>query len=142
MSLLEPEVERSPLRRVPLIAETLGAAVVARWRGIILLFILFLAIWLAIQTFLGVRNAFSYLRDNLPTLNEFHKQLPSVRVPPTDSRAISPPPISHCWRDRSLGSDCFKTGGRQPRSPSARMLTPEPSPRPSLRFRSCGCVDI
>ena len=141
MSLLEPEFERSPLRRVPQVADTLGSAVVARWRGIVLLFILFLTIWLAMQVFLGVRRALSYLRDDLPTVNELHKQLPSVDVPPTGARAILPPPITNCWRDRSLGSDCFKTGGPEPRSRRTRALGPEP-PRLSPRFRSCRCFDI
>jgi hypothetical protein len=141
MSLLDPEFERSPLQRVPQVADTLGSAVVARWRGIVLLFILFFTIWLAIQVFFGVRYALSYLGDNLPTLNEIHKQLPSVDVPPTGARAILPPPITNCWRDRSLGSDCFKTGGPEPRSRRTRALGPEP-PRLSPRFRSCRCFDI
>jgi hypothetical protein len=141
MSLLDPEFERSPLQRVPQVADTLGSAVAARWRGIVLLFILFLTIWLAMQVFFGVRRAFSYLRENLPTLNELHKQVPSVDVPPTGARAILPPPITNCWRDRSLGSDCFKAGGPEPRSSRTHALTREP-PRPSPRFRSCRHFDI
>ena len=52
MSLLDPELERSPLQRVPQVADALGSAVAARWRGIVLLFILFFTIWLAIQAVL------------------------------------------------------------------------------------------
>jgi hypothetical protein len=141
MSLLEPEFERSPLRQVPVVAETLGSAVAARWRGIVLLFILFLTVWLAMQAFLGVRRALSYLRDNLPTMNELHKPLPSAEIPPTGARSISPPPITNCWRDRSLGSDCFKTGGPEPRSSRSRAVMPEP-PRSGPRFRNCGRFDI
>ena len=106
MSFLEPEVEPSP-PRILLIARMVASAVVIRWRATILAFILCLTIWLGLQAILLVRGAFLYLHDNFPKMNEQYKELQSIHISPTDLLAISPP-ITNCWRDRSLAGDCFK----------------------------------
>jgi hypothetical protein len=125
VSFFEPEVESSAGRRTLAAVELVASAIVARWRAIVLLFILALSIWLALQAFLLVRSAFSYLADNLPKLSELRKQLPSKQIPPKGSVTISPPPITNCWRNRSLGSDCFKQGTAGQKSPPARIREPD-----------------
>src|SRR5215470_5495894 len=82
VSFFEPEVESSAARSTLAAVELVASAIIARWRAIILLFILVLSIWLAVEAFLLVRSAVSYLVDNLPKLSELRKQLPSNRVSP------------------------------------------------------------
>ena len=120
VSFFEPEVESATARRTLAAVERVASAIVARWRAIILLFILVSSIWLALQAFLLVRSAFSYLADNLPKLSELRKQLQSNRISPKGSVTISPSPITNCWRNRSLGSNCFKQGtaGRKSHQPA------------------------
>jgi hypothetical protein len=142
VSFVEQEVESSPLRPILLIARAVLAAVLARWRAVILLLFLLLAIWLALQVFLLARSAFLYVNDGLTKLTERYKQLPSVLIPPMDISKLPPSrPITHCWRDRSLARDCFSSGGlgRQFRPEGLRM--PEPPPPRRLRVRNCGSVD-
>jgi len=124
VSFFEPEVESATARRTLAAVESVASAIVARWRAITLLFIFFLAIWLALQAFLLVRSAFSYVVDNLPKLSELRKKLPSNSSPPQGSVTISPSPITNCWRDRSLGGDCFKKGTAGQKSPPTRMREP------------------
>jgi hypothetical protein len=124
VSFFEPEVESSAARRTLAAVELVASAIVKRWRAIALLFILVLSIWLAIQAFLLVRSAFSYVVDNLPKLSELRKQLPSNRIPPQGSVTISPSKTTICWRNRSLGSDCFKKGTVEQKSPPARIREP------------------
>jgi hypothetical protein len=124
VSFFEPEVESSVARRTLAAVELVASAIIARWRAIILLFILFLSIWLAVQAFLLVRSGFSYLADHLPKLSELRKQLPSNRTSPTGSVTSPPAPITNCWRNRSLGSDCFKKGTAGQKSPPARIRGP------------------
>ena len=141
MSFLEPEVGPSTLQRIMLALEIAVAAVLARWRAIILAVILFVTIWFAVQAFLLAREAFSYAHDGLSRLSERIKELPSIQAAPTGSATISPP-ITKCWRNRSLAGDCFKLGQDGPQSPPVRSRVPAPR-RPS-RFHFCGCgpVDI
>jgi hypothetical protein len=124
VSFFEPEVESSAGRRTLAAVELVASGIVKRWRAITLLFILVLSIWLALQAFLLVRSAFSYVVDNLPKLSELRKQLPSNRIPPQGSATISPPSITTCWRNRSLGSDCFKKGTAGQKSPPTRIREP------------------
>jgi hypothetical protein len=128
VSLLEPKVEASPLRSMLRIATLLAAAILARWRGIILAFILFLTVWIAIQVFLLIRSASNYLYDNAPNWVAHHapKELP----------LISPSgPVTTCWRDRSVTGDCFKPAGSRPKPPPTGRRTPQPVRPPCLRFR-------
>jgi len=138
VSFLEPEVEPSSPRAV-LIARRAASAVAARWRAMVLAFLLFITVWLASQVFLFARGAFWYLHDNLPKLNESYKQIPSIHNLPTDLLANAPP-ITNCWRDRSLAGDCFNRGGAGPQTPPLRLRSPGPPPRP--RFRCCRSDDI
>jgi hypothetical protein len=124
VSFFEPEVESSAGRRTLAAVELVASAIISRWRAITLLFILVLSIWLALQAFLLVRSAFSYVVDNLPKLSELRKQLPSNRMPPKAAVTISPSPVTNCWRNRSLGSDCFKQGTAGQKSPPARIREP------------------
>jgi hypothetical protein len=141
VSFVEQEVESSPLRPILLIAGAVLAVVLARWRAIILMLFLLLASWMAFQVFLLARGAFLYVNDGLTKLTEQYQQLPSVHVPPTGSATISPSrPITNCWRDRSLGGDCFKSGGLGRQSRPERLRTPEPPPPRHLRFRNCGPI--
>lgn len=131
---VESDAEPSPLGRALVALEILALAIVARWRAIILVFILFVAIWLAVQAFSAMHDAYVYLGNSVPKLNGLTGQ-----ISPKISAKISAPPITNCWRDRSLlAGDCFKAGGAQ--SSSARHHAPVPSPR--LRFPDCGCIEI
>jgi hypothetical protein len=138
VSFFEPEAESSAGRRILAAVELVASAIVARWRAITLLFILFLSIWLALQAFLLVRSAFSYVVDNLPKLSQIRKQLPSNPASPKAPATISPLPITNCWRNRSLGSDCFKEGTAGQKSPPARIREPGQLPR----FRDGRSSDI
>jgi hypothetical protein len=140
VSFFEPEVESPAARRTLAAVELVASAIVARWRAIVLLFILVSSIWLALQAFLLVRSAFSYVVDNLPKLSELRKQLPSNRIPPQGSVASSPPPITNCWRNRSLGSDCFKKGTAGQKSSPTRIR--EPGHLLAPRFRDGRSIDI
>ena len=124
VSFIEPEVESQAARRTLAAVELVALAIVARWRAIILLFLLVLSIWLAVQAFLLLGSGFSYVVDNLPKLSELRKHLPSNPIPPKGSATISPSPITNCWRNRSLGSDCFKKGTAGQKSPPARIREP------------------
>jgi hypothetical protein len=126
VSFIEPETEPSPLRRGLLAAELLASAVLARWRAIILLFVLFFTIWLAIQVLVAARDAYSYLRDHLPKFSDSSKLLPSIPSLPRGSITISPPPITQCWRDRSLAGDCFKQAKPGSKSPPSGRQAPRP----------------
>jgi hypothetical protein len=139
VSFIEPEVETSPLRRSLAAAEVVALTILARWRAIVLLFILVLSIWLALQVVLIVSSAVAYLGDVLPKRIEELKQPPSNQIPPKKGfAAISPPPITNCWRDRSLGGDCFKQGAAGQKSPPARLRGCGLPPR----FRDCRSIDI
>jgi hypothetical protein len=140
VSFFEPEVESSAARRILAAVELVASAIVTRWRAIVLLFILVSSIWLALQVFLLVRSAVSYVVDNLPKLSEIRKQLPSNLIPPKGSVAISRPPITNCWRNRSLGSDCFKQGTAGQKSPPARIR--EPGHLLAPRFRDGRSMDL
>jgi len=136
---IKPEVESSAARTTLPPVELVASAIVARWRAIILLFILVLSIWLAVEAFVLVRSAVSYLVDNLPKLSELRKQLPSNRVSPRGSVAISPSPITNCWRDRSLGSECFKQGTAAHKSPPARIRQPPGRPNSQCQVGTVDC---
>jgi hypothetical protein len=124
VSFFEPEVESSVGRRILAAVELVASAIIAHWRAIALLFILVLSIWLGLQVFLLVRSAISYVVENVPKISERWKQPPSNRVPPKAAVTISPAPITNCWRNRSLGSDCFKQGTAGHKSPPARIRGP------------------
>jgi hypothetical protein len=139
---VEPEVEPSTLQRFLYGAEIALAVIAARWRGIILLFLLVLALWFAVQVVLAVRGAILYVQDNIPKYwSELHKELPSIHVPRIGSPRVSLP-ITNCWRDRSVaGGDCFRRGGAARQSPPVRRRAPEPC-QARIRFRICRPVDI
>jgi len=142
VSFVEEEVESSPLRPVLLIAGAVLAAVLVRWRAIILMLFLLLAIWVAFQLFLLARSTFLFLNDGLTRLAEQYKQLPSVPTPSIDFSTISPSrPVTNCWRDRSLAGDCFNAGGSGRQYRPGRLRTPEPPPPKHPRFRNCGPLD-
>jgi hypothetical protein len=142
VSFVEQEVETSPLRPILLIAGAVLAAVLARWRAIILLLFLLLAIWLALQVFLLARSAFLFVHDGLANLTEQYKQLPSVHIPSMDfSKHLPSRPVTNCWRDRSLAGDCFNSEGLERQSRPERLRTPEPPAPKRLRFRNCGPIE-
>ncbi len=136
MSFLEPEVDQpSPLREVLLLVE-------ARWRGIVLSFILILTLWLAVQAFVALHAAYVYLGQSVPKLNDLSEQIlpkPSEQILPKPSVHMTPPPITSCWRDRSLsGDDCFKASGGGSQSPPAQLH----KPIPRRRLPNCDCAEI
>src|SRR5262245_27221185 len=104
VSFIEPEGESQAGRRILAGVEAVASAIIARWRPIILLFILFLSIWLAVQAVVLVRSGISYIVENAPKLSERWKQPPSNPVPPKGSVPVPPkgaitisPPITNCW---------------------------------------------
>ena len=130
MSFQVTEDVPTPLRRAMRAMDDAFRQITKRWRGIILAFVLFVAIWLAVQAVAAVYRGYAYLRDHAPGWPDFTREipLPSARGP-------SLPPLSNCWRDRSLAAgSCFKDGG----APPHRI------PLPASRFRGldCGCIDI
>lgn len=127
MSFLEPEVESSPWRDALLLVE-------ARWRGIVLSFILTLTLWLAVQAFVALHDAYVYISQSVPKLNDL-----SGQILPKVSTDITPPPITSCWRDRSLSrEDCFKASGGGLQSPPAH----EHKSMPRRRLPNCDCAEI
>jgi hypothetical protein len=131
MSFQESGTELSPLRQVLLVAEMLSSRIVARWRAIVLTFVLTSAIWLSFQVFLAARDAYVYLRDNSPKLSDLQLQTSvSPRLLSVSPRAFSAP-ITDCWRDRSLAaSDCFEGGGdHSESSPPLPHAPASPGPR-------------
>jgi hypothetical protein len=143
VSFVEPEVEQSPLPPILLIVGAVLAAVLARWRAIILLSLLLLAIWIAFQVLLLARSAFSFVHDNVAKLGEEYKQRPSVHIPPVDFSKMAPSrPVATCWRDRSLAAgDCFRSGGPGRQSPPEHLRMSEPPPPGRPRFRNCRPLD-
>jgi hypothetical protein len=140
VTFLEPHVEPSPLRPLLFVGRLL-LAVLARWRAIILAFILCLTLWLAVQVLLFASTSFWYLHDNLP--KAIHIPPVSLRIPRIGLPSILPSrPITNCWRDRSLAGDCFKPEAPRRQSPPARLRASEPPPPPCARFRVCKPTDI
>jgi hypothetical protein len=111
-------------------------AIAARWRGILLTHIFFLTLWLAIQVFSFAKDAFAYIRDNVPTW--FSKvEVPSAPLPKVSS---SKPLTNNCWRDRSLDGNCFtQTETRRKAAPARPRILAQP---PCYRFYRCGSDDI
>jgi hypothetical protein len=142
VSFVEPEVEPSTMERFLYGAGVALTVIAARWRGVILLFLLLLALWFAVQVVLAVRSAISYVRDNIPkNWSELHQEFPAIHVPRLGSPRISLP-ITSCWRDRSVAAgDCFRPGGTARPSPPVRRRAPEPCPV-RIRFQTCRPVDI
>lgn len=132
MSFVEPVDEPSPLRRALNATEGASSAIAARWRAIVLLFILAAAVWLVLEAFFAVHDAYVSVRENVPQLSEL-----SNRITPKVS--LSPPPITNCWRDRSLAAgECFKSVGGAHSPPEH----PRAPPR-QFRFPECRrCTDI
>jgi hypothetical protein len=139
---VEPEVGPSTLQRLLYGAEITLAVIAARWRGVILLFLLLLALWFAVQVVLAVRGAILYVQDNIPkNWSELHREFPAIHFPQIRSPKVLPP-ITNCWRDRSVAAgDCFRRGAAARPSPPVRRRPPEPCP-PPIRFQSCRPVDI
>jgi hypothetical protein len=151
VSLLEPPVEQEPLRRfftgigaaalaVVTFIGLVATAFASRWRGILLAHIFFLTLWLALQVFLYAREAYAYLRDNIPTWfsQVTHLQAPSTSTTPAANVASSKPVVTNCWRDRSLDGDCFKPAEPHRKPPPHHRRIPEPCPR----FYICRFDDI
>ena len=136
MSFLEPEVESSPFRDALLLVE-------ARWRGIVLSFILILALWLVVQAFVTLHDAYvyvgQYVGQNVPKLNDLSEEI-LPKYPTQSPTHMTPPPITSCWRDRSLsGDDCFRAwGGSAPPPPPAQVH----KPLPRRRSPNCDCAEI
>src|SRR5262245_28149342 len=139
LSFIEPEVESQAGRRILAGVEAVASAIIVRWRAIILLFILFLSIWLAVQAVVLVRSGIAYLGEHLPKLNELRKQLPGNRTSPRGSVTISPAPITTCWRNRSLGSDCFKPRTAAPKSPPPPIREPYGRPNSRCQMSTMDC---
>jgi hypothetical protein len=125
VSFVEPFDEPSPLRRALNATEVASSLIAARWRAIVLLFILGAAVWLVLEAFFALHDAYVSVRENVPQLNEI-----SSRIAPKFS--LSPPPITNCWRDRSLAAgECFRSTGavhsppEHPRAPPRRLRFPE-----------------
>jgi hypothetical protein len=129
---VEPFDEPSSLRRALNATETASSVIAARWRAIVLLFILGAAVWLVLEAFFAVHDAYVSVRESVPRLNQI-----SSEIAPKFS--LSPPPITNCWRDRSLAAgECFKSAGGA-HSPPAHPRAP---PR-QFRFPECRrCTDI
>jgi hypothetical protein len=157
VSFLEQPVEPPPLTRLVVFLSAVALAIVtllgtvvswvaARWRGILLTHIFFLTLWLAIQVFLYAKEAFAYLSDKVPSLVG---PMPQLQLPSGSNLLPKPPSKSTatCWRDRSLGSDCFtrpESRRAEPhhKPPPPRLRSPEPPFFPCRRFYSCRAVDI
>ena len=150
MSLLEPPVEPAPLSRFLLFVGAVALAVVtfvgvvaraiaSRWRGILLAHIFFLTLWLALQVFLYAKNAYGYLRDNVP-LWFTRVDVGSSSTSPTPSApsskpSPSKPAITNCWRDRALDGNCFARAEPHRKVAPHRVRIPEPPP--CRRFYMC-----
>jgi hypothetical protein len=120
--------EPTPLRRAMRAVDDGSREVVKRWRAIILIFVLLVAIWLAVQAVLAVYRGYVFLRDNAPRWRELAHEVPLPARP-----AVPLPPLSHCWRDRSLPpGSCFKEGEPEHHH----------TPVPHLHAPDCGCMDI
>lgn len=135
VSFVEPVVEPSPFRRALDATEAVSSVITARWRAIVLLFILSAAIWLVLQAFVVVRDAYVSVRESVPKLNEISSEIAPKFSP---KFSLSPPPVTTCWRDRSLTGDCFKSVGAAHAAPERPRAPP-----PRLRLPQCRrCTDI
>jgi hypothetical protein len=133
MSFVQPDLEPTPFRRALRGMGIWSSVLVGHWRAVVLVFLLVLTVWLGIQVVSVARIAFVFLHDNLQ-LNERYKQFlpisprPPAGAPTGAATPASPPEVrprtTICWRDRSLGSDCFKP--REPRHPAPRSSAPRP----------------
>ena len=122
------EDEPTPLRRAAHALDNALREIAKRWRAIILIFVLFVAIWLAVQAVVAVYRGYVFLRDNAPNWRELTREIP-LPAPP----ALALPPLSHCWRDRTLPvSSCFKEAAPEHHH----------TPAPHFRVPNCGCIDI
>jgi hypothetical protein len=119
MSFVDRNLVPTPLQRLLRSVDIGMVALAARWRGIVLVFLIVLTAWLAAEVFSAGRGAVMFLHDNLPKMNERYKQY--LPITPRSSAATptptaTPPVVAArttiCWRDRSLGGSCFK-----PRAP-------------------------
>jgi hypothetical protein len=150
VSLLEPPVGPAPLSRFLIFVGAVALAVVtfvgvvaraiaSRWRGILLAHIFFLTLWLALQVFLYAKNAYGYLRDNVPLW--FSRV--EVGSPPTSTTPSTPsskpssskPATTICWRDRALDGNCFARAEPHRKVVPHRLRIPEPPP--CRRFYMC-----
>ena len=153
MSLLEPPVEPAPLSRFLIFVGAVALAVVtfvgvvaraiaSRWRGILLAHIFFLTLWLALQVFLYAKNAYGYLRDNVPLWfsrvevgSSSTSSPPSSSPTPSSKPSPSKPAITNCWRDRALDGNCFARAEPHRKVAPHRLRIPEPPP--CRRFYMC-----
>ena len=128
MSFQVTDDEPTPLRRAMRAVDDGSREVVKRWRAIILIFVLLVAIWLAVQAVLAVYRGYVFLRDNGPRWRELAHEIPLPA-----HRPVPLPPLSHCWRDRTLSPDsCFKEAAPEHHH----------TPVPQLHAPDCGCMDI
>lgn len=164
MSILEQPAEPSPLSRLFVFVSAVALAIVtlvgvvaswvaARWRGILLTHIFFLTLWLAIQVFLYAKEAFAYLSEKVPNLAIQVPHLPAPSGLDLLPKTPSTKSVATCWRNRSLGGNCFaRVESRRaepdrtepPRKPPPRLRPHEPPAFfPCRRFYyNCGADDI
>ena len=127
---------------VVLFVGVVATAIAARWRGILLTHIFFLTLWLALQVFLFAKNAYGYLRDNVPhwfsRVEVGSSSTSSTSSPPptpSSKPSSSKPATTICWRDRALDGNCFA------RAEPHRKVAPHrlriPGPPPCRRFYMC-----
>jgi hypothetical protein len=143
VSILEQPAEPSPLSRLFVFISAVALAIVtlvgtvaswvaARWRGILLTHIFFLTLWLAIQVFLYAKEAFAYLSEKVPNLAI---QVPHLPAPPGLDllpKIPSTKSVTTCWRNRSLGGDCFARVESRRAEPD-RTEPPRKPPPPRVR---------
>jgi hypothetical protein len=168
VSLLEPSAEPSLLSRffvtigaivlaVVTFVGVVARAIAARWRGILLAHIFFLTVWLAIQVFSFAKDAFAYLRDNIPTwvgkIEAPSSLLPYTSSSPNTSSSANTssslpqvssvkPLTNNCWRDRSLDGNCFTQAETRRKAPPHRVRIPIPGSPPCYRFYPCRSDNI
>jgi len=137
----EPRLSDRALLFGGAVAAAIGVVILwlaGRWRGLILLHLFFLTLWLAIQVFTAAGGAYTFLYNQVQRGVGYFRHIHYVKVP--FPRLPHAKPAVNCWRDRSLDGDCFAQGERHRHFPPPRLRIPEPPP--CHRFYMCGSDDI